>query len=314
MSEGIAPDSDTDEQGLGQPDRPPRRFRRAYEEDPYTLSQLYHFALCPYRYKLERLDARARAYTSRFQLRFLARGLWLHQAFAAWAADGDIAAGADAIRDRVLDLVRVVEGDVRTVFPAFSESDWHEVRDGVERTAAFWARAHVQDDKPETLDDALVIGEAGPLSIPLAEGFQGQEVQVRLFHARHLDVIRNGRSYNNVKALPADAFQVDWLIHGTKPEDDAAREVQKLGLTLFAQQYVAAKEGWWDAAKTAFEHRHWGNWRPDWLDANMESVQDRVLQLVQQLETGAFPKNPGDHCRYCSAQRACLGVDVDRTA
>ena len=52
---------------VSSPSSPQRRFRRAYDEDPYTLSQLYHFALCPYRYKLERLDPRAQAYTSRFQ-------------------------------------------------------------------------------------------------------------------------------------------------------------------------------------------------------------------------------------------------------
>ncbi|MBF0239218.1 MAG: NERD domain-containing protein, partial [SAR324 cluster bacterium] len=50
----------------------------------YTLHELSHYELCPYRYLMERLDPLAQVYKTRWQLRFVAQGLWTEFVLKQW--------------------------------------------------------------------------------------------------------------------------------------------------------------------------------------------------------------------------------------
>jgi len=288
----------------------PRRFRRDPDADPYTLAEVFHFGLCPYRYKLQRIDPHGRLFSVAWQQRYLAQGVWLHRLYDRWQEAGHLEHGAEAITARGRELAEAVEPDVRALFPAFVARDWHEVRRSVLHDVALWARAHLHGDETSFHpDDALTFEPAGRLAVPLVDGYQGQEVLLDLPHGRLFRVERNRNPYSRRRHFTPDALALLWLSYGKGLSSDEAATMERHGLELFTQQYPAAR-AWTDASKAAYAYLTADGVPPASITDGMIDLQTDLARRIEQVERGEFPKNPGPQCAYCPARPQCLGIDI----
>ncbi|WP_460880862.1 PD-(D/E)XK nuclease family protein [Pontibacter rugosus] len=40
------------------------------------------------------------------------------------------------------------------------------------------------------------------------------------------------------------------------------------------------------------------------------ALQEELSSSIMGIKQGEFPKNPGDHCKYCPSYNTCLGVAI----
>ncbi|MFN8515607.1 MAG: hypothetical protein U0232_21630 [Thermomicrobiales bacterium] len=90
----------------------------------YSLAEIAHFSLCPFRYKMEGLDRRARQYRQRFQIRPLAQGRWLGLIMQHLAETGLWARGRDEVLAMLQDVRGATEEQARAAFPGLRDVEW----------------------------------------------------------------------------------------------------------------------------------------------------------------------------------------------
>ncbi len=265
---------------------PPRPVTRA----EYALHEVAIAGLCPYRYKLERLDDGARLCRDAFQMRFMARSVWIEAAYED--ARGTTVRG----RNEAAELLRTAMGrtadPVRAMFPAIRDHHWHPVE-------AFTARSleQVADFIGGLGNYAAEIRPApADLGYDAGGGDGRPRVAVNL-GLRH--VFQVGRF---PRPLTAPILHREWMLPSINGDPRSTTYLTRAGdgRYVFASLYKAVQ--WWQTAA-----RHLLKWDGRAGGPDPE-ITGQVTLLVRQIETGRYPKNPGPHCRVCPAKPACLGV------
>lgn len=258
----------------------------------YSLSELAQYGLCPFRYKLERLDQVAGVYREEFQVHAVAQAAIVTAALADLRRSGLEIAGTALLED----LLAAVERQERVVRGAF-----RGIRPLAWRTIKGWARRDL-----EHLVEGLNVGDFGVRIV--AAGEAGYEVvdgdRVTYVDASPRSAAMVGRIQ---KAITRDRQREEWLIW--KAEGlDGDPFVEFRGLQLFDSRYRAVR--WWsDAVRYAYAHAHPYGDPPQSFADGYAAKREEVALLVHQLEQGRYPRRPGDHCRYCPVERECLGLD-----
>jgi hypothetical protein len=259
----------------------------------YDLAEVAHFALCPYRYKLERLDPRARQYRDPFQVRFLAGAVWLQLAVTHLRRTGRTSAGGTGNRFATLEwALEAARESVRGYFPGLREADWATVEAYVRRE--FRNQAEYKNNYPLE-------------AVPGAEGryMVTEDDRVTEVRAPVREALKNG-----LYAEPyLGAFlRAEWLIPGRPHTGPAVTEAD--GVPVFAELYDAVQ--WWQkAVKAAYYHETTREQDTDFARRAADAynvTRDEVRAWVQRLEAGRYPKHPGEHCQYCPVRGECLGL------
>lgn len=275
----------------------PRRARARRRH--YRLSELAHFTLCPFRYKLERIDVRARSYRTDFQLRFLAQGSWLSLALGRLVETGRRGRSVEEVAEMFMEAVGETEHLAREMYPGLGNVAWQEVRTWVRRKLLQEAERHGEDYTKRVMP-------AVPAAFVLP-GDRVVEVDASLRFA-----LRKGRF---LRSFDADLLHQEWLLHPGKPDDDAPEPYVHLeGVRVFSHPYYAVK--WWaDTSRAAFQYEtRAGSPFADERERKYRDFQADLEETVAAVEQGHFPKNPGPQCIYCPVRHECLGLPERRTA
>jgi hypothetical protein len=272
---------------------PPLQARRPR----YTIAEIAHFGLCPFRYKLETLDAGARTYrdaTDAFQLGPLAQALWLNLACVRLAASGEESNGAAAVRDMLLRALEAAKPAAQNAFAGMRDLEWFTVERYARRDLASAAKG--LDGHP------VRVVAATPASYVIPDGDRTVQVEVPVRHAFHKGVFRY--------PFFGDLMREEWLLPGCVPEDGQAAFAQADGVRVFASLYHAVQ--WWrQASSTAFFYAATRNQHNEFADLKQQDyarVQQEIRDWLLLIEAGHYPKNPGDHCHYCPVRGECLGL------
>jgi hypothetical protein len=272
---------------------PPLQARRP----GYTIAEIAHFGLCPFRYKLETLDAGARTYrdaTDAFQLGPLAQALWLNLACARLAASGEEVTGAAAVRDMLFRALEAAKAEAQTAFAGLRDLEWFTVERYARRD--FASAAKPLDGYP------VRVVAATPTSYVIPDGDRTMQVEVPVRHAFRKGVFRY--------PFFSDLLREEWLLPGSVPEDGQAAFAQADGVRVFASLYHAVQ--WWhQASTTAFFYAATRNQRNKFAEEKQQDyarVQQEIRDWLPLIEAGHYPKNPGDHCHYCPVRGECLGL------
>lgn len=266
------------------PAEPPLPVLRA----SYTLDELFHFGLCPARYKLQRLALTGGEYSNSFQMSFLAQGVWLNHLWQALRADRP-AHSAEALTAAFAQAKAQTEPAARQAF--------HGLRD------LAWRGVDQQVTKELTMLTNRIMGYNGGFPITAEEGksvtyslnLDAQSTrQVTTHFTRQ---IRRGRATN---LDTDDGMHAAWLIPGAKGADGAPQYREVEGLEVFATQYQAYRF-WLDARKTLYY-----NDKGPGPAHDLRQVTALLKGLITKVEAGRYPKAPGDHCAFCPVQRPCL--------
>lgn len=262
------------------------------KREQYTITELAHFGLCPYRYKLERLEPRSRRFTSPIHVPLLAQGRWIDLTLQRLERNGtylttDLLAAvheaADAVRD-----------EVYRQFPALSAQDRRttEARVAYElRTTVDWL---VQRAYP------VAFQQAPPIRFPIDRRGRVQFVEATVRHA-----IVTGRI---TRPFTNDLVHEEWL----RPERKAPMTLEPSveDLRLFVDR--AGAFTWWQESLRAAHGAMTNAGRSDikrQYEAALRARLREADELIQQLEAGRFPRRPGDHCSSCPVLDDCLGLD-----
>jgi len=314
VDRGTAEEDETETRDLGEA----RRHR-------YTLDEIAHFGLCPHRYKMERIDDDARRYEPMWQVRFLAQGHWICKVLERARCQGRSMKGEDAIEAYLLELMDQVEEGVKVDFPGLRDLDWRSVRYHTRRS--LWSFPWNNYDTTFHAADN-VLGEEREFDFDIIDGNRRYRVEVSIPHA-----VLQGRFY---RPLLEDNTNQEWLIPAPKPtrEDGdeewvainrSARGDNEIlihrrlvdGVPVFASKYDALQ--WWSWAKEAVffrlstqgqETQFAEKWDEDFQRlAGGQGESGHIAEIVRSMETGRYPKNPGDHCSFCPLKSECLGLD-----
>jgi len=294
--------------------------------DDYTLDEIAHFKLCPHRYKMERLDGNARRYKPMWQVRFLAQGHWINKVLEEARNQDQQLRGQDAVASHLLDLMDNVEGEVKDAFPGLRPLDWRAVRYRVEKKL----QNVVRDDRLTTFPkavDALSPGDC--TSLDIVDRDRTYSVQTTIPH-----VIHHGR-YDY--PFSDDYTNREWLLPHPKPENRGADDeewtvvrrsktngndipiyhTEKNGLHVFSSKYDAVQ--WWAWAHEAVFYATATRRNRNGFTRAWHADYDRLVgsgnqpghlaAVIEEMEKGRYPKNPGKHCHFCSLKGECLGLD-----
>lgn len=270
----------------GRPVLPARRAR-------YLLSELAHFGLCPYRYKVERLDPRARRYRSGFHLKLLAQGRWLERIYE-WAAADARPLDQERLLSELRGGLAATEAEVQAEFPALRPLVWREVRARVDRQLAWRSGT-----------------------------WRGFRMKFAATKPGRYEVVRDGRAvvvtaespmaqwHGKVPDPAPDAMALEEWTYPADNDDTSPVPVDIDGTVGFASRYAAFR--WWlDGLKHATKHAALDpadlNPRAAPIRTGYATHQATVARLVAAIEEGEFPKRPGTHCHFCPAQDECLGL------
>jgi hypothetical protein len=258
--------------------------------DAYRLDEIAHFALCPYRYKLERLDPRAGAYRSSFQINFLAQGRWLELIFNGLPARGEIQ-GKDLSRElnKVAGTALV---QLTAEFPGLTRRQLTQLKQAV----------RVQRDKLLEYQKGYTF-EAEPdrrLEFTLRRpGTEETDIRVSFSMC---GIYRDGLfiKWNNVGQLHRE-----WLLPAIESRNAGAQSIQ--GVTVLATLKDAVQ--WWSRLGNGIlAHAGATNLSEK---RRFDAHRGQVTSWIDSLEAGEFPKNPGPHCSLCPAQKECLGRNAE---
>lgn len=276
-----------------EPSRPLGRARRK----SYDLSELARFRLCPYRYKLERIDPTSCRYVSAFQLTFAAQGHWLGHALDWLANQGSTTASEPETAKEWFDnaFKRAQDSNLQD-FPALRVANHAAIMQGMLQTRDYLV-SHIVDKgycaaiKRTPLQPLQVVVDGRPVTIATS--------------------VRHGlRLGSHLYPLLAEALSLEWLIHGTKPtdadEDGCAMEIVE-GVNVNSHQYDVVK--FWRSTLKTIYFSQYGTGEPFLTKNRTKLVEVRrdLAELIRTIEQGVYPKNPGDHCTYCPAFTTCLG-------
>jgi hypothetical protein len=279
--------------GAGAPSRPALRAPR----DRYTLADVAHFGLCPFRYKLETLDRTARAYrdaTDAFQLVPLAQATWLHLALSHLERAGRSARGPANVQTMFDDTVAATEGDARRAFPGLRDLHWLTVERYVRR------EFRREAERAGTYDLRVVPGETAPYV--LTEGDRVVQVHAPVRHALVKGLFRY--------PLLFDLIREEWLLLGQAPDGSQAQFSEADRVRVFASLYHAV-QWWFRVSNTAYYFHQTRGQQTQFAEQKARDyalAQGEVRAWLPLIEAGHYPKNPGDHCNLCPVRGECLGL------
>jgi hypothetical protein len=272
---------------------PPLQARRSR----YTIAEIAHFGLCPFRDKLETLDTRARTYrdaNDAFQLGPLAQSLWLNLTFQRLEASGQEAVGEAAVRAMLLRTLEETKSAAQGAFPGLRDLEWFTVERYARRDLAGAARG--MDGYP------VQVVAGSPCFYVVPDGDRAVQVDVAVRHAFRKGYFRY--------PFVGDLLHEEWLLPGSVPEDKNAAFGQTDGVRVFASLYHAVQ--WWrQASTTAFFYEATRSQHNDFAAKQQQEyarIQEDIRTWLPLIEWGHYPKNPGDHCHYCPVRGECLGL------
>jgi len=273
-----------------------RRLGRARREH-YAMGELARFKLCPHRYKLERIAPSSRRHDTDFQLVFAAQGHWLRLALDWLAESGHSAPPSPEPATRWFDEA-LAETRVRALqdFPALRAADHAAIEQSLMQN-----RDHLVSRFANGQYD-ISIERVRMKALELVIDERPVTVSTPIRHA-----LRVGRLLHPELRAPTS---LDWLIDGTKTDRDEEHEVETESaedLEVLVHQYDAVT--WWrDAIKAVFYAQHGtGQTFLDQKRQDLSRLREELAALIRRIEEGVYPKNPGEHCKYCPACSTCLG-------
>ena len=263
---------------------PGRRGGSSLKREVYELDELALFKLCPHRFKLEALSSWGRCYGDSWQLEWLARGVWLAEALAHTAAALPNGGEPDVVSSTLWRAVDDVRGSVEERFAGIARLAWFTIDQDVRSNIGYILQPAGNAQHPlGGIERAPALGhEKEVVTEP------HRSVKIRT-HADFLQRRGNGRW-----ALRETHQAAIWLLFG-KANAPAAEGVDD-DLRVF---------------RTLNEAVRW------WRDMLFELSQSRPLSAVRRnelveaivdIEKARFPKNPGEHCRYCPVMATCMGL------
>ena len=279
---------------------PPTALGQARRTE-YSLDEIAHFALCPYRYKLERLDQRARQYTDDIQVRLLAQGVWLGLIMEYVMEERLPVGSADEFTDVFQKAKQSVEQRVKEAFPGFRPLDWIRVDRYVRRSLRGWRDFYVPKIERGYPPFRLSVVAIPQTTLSFVNDEQIRRIAVPLSYA-----FKIGRfDYPQIN----DRLRNEWLIPGRQEPSQGLTEAD--GVPVYASLYDAQR--WWSSGlRLAFNFCHTRGTNPQ-RDQDIEQQHTQLtaeaLAWMQRIEAGRYPKNPGSHCQYCPVRNACLGVE-----
>ncbi|MBJ6146298.1 NERD domain-containing protein [Hymenobacter sp. BT559] len=279
-------------------------YERDYGSDPYTVAELMHYDLCPYRYQLERLDFTSTFYTTNFQLRYLAKGVWLHLLLDEWHMANVSRPGTNASIQYAETLRKQTEPRMKEIFLGFTEQDWEEVTRGVVGDIEFWCRAHLHNNSKGKYSEEsdLRFFNIPPINVPIPSDRGQYRVVLDLFRYRQVTTA-NGR-YKNPMVFSKDALILNWLSNGHKPDTKSA--ARSLGLRSHYNQV----RKWDSITNDVFKQTYGGFKQTSPGEDPLAKIKKHLLGVIESVESGKFPKFSGEHCQHCPNISTCLGVSV----
>jgi hypothetical protein len=279
--------------GTAAPRHPPVRAPR----ERYTIADVAHFGLCPFRYKLETLDRTARAYRDArdaFQLVPLAQATWLHLALSHLERAGRSARGQANVQTMFDEAVAATEGAARSAFLGLRDLHWLTVERYVRR------EFRREADRAGTYDLRVVPGETAPYV--LTEGDRVIQVDAPVRHALVKGLFRY--------PILFDLIREEWLLLGQAPDGPQPQFAQVDGVQVFPSLYHAV-QWWFRASNTAYYFHQTRGQQGQFAEQKAQdyaAVQGEVRTWLPLIEAGHYPKNPGDHCNLCPVRGECLGL------
>lgn len=271
--------------GAAVPTATKQRQATFIQRDEYEIDELALFRLCPHRFKLEALSDGGRCYGSDWQLQWLARGAWLAQALFKVSNDvHDAPAPTPAMDDRLVAALEFVRPMVEARFGGISKLAWITIESSVRNSIARLVRPAGKDQL-----------ELDGISLGVEYGAR-KELALDAQRSVSVPAYADYRQIRGKYVWPLmDTNQVGlWLMAGQKeatPSEGADGDAE-----VFRSLYSAVQ--WWRTMSLRI------------ASSKPLSVVDKndLLDTVLQVEAGHFPKNPGDHCKYCPAQPSCMGL------
>ena len=275
------------------PSDPPAPERRAngYLSRPrYDLSEIAQFLICPYRYQLERLDPKARRYHMPWQMGFVAKATWMTHLLEYLSRRGEQAENPDEFLKVCLEYADKTEERVRAYFRGLRDLEWLMVRRNLEESLEYH-RNRFADRFP-----------AYPVRI---EKPSHASFELELYDT-HVTVTASTRYAFRVGrfrySIIDEIRDEEWLRYGKKPREDVSPMESVAGLELFPDLYSAMK--WWsDGMQAAFDHAEGKPYAAESYNRFTEDLERRL----PAVQSGLYPKHPGEQCRYCPVHNECLG-------
>jgi hypothetical protein len=273
---------------------------RDFEHDPYRLAELLQHNLCPYRYQLARLTTRGSFFSTAFQLRALAVGVWIHLLLDAWQRSGEEARAASEFIDKANQFKEITRPLVERYFLGFTEQDWIEVERQMLDTLRTWAHKYAYEAAQQLVT-------APPISVALSS--QARQVKVDLNFCVQ-KVPGSWQSYTEQTAFIQDIRILTWLRYGQQPDPTGDDTPDDVGQYQQVDKYVKT-------ADTVFRHATWKQSRSPTpraqemkanLDQKITAIKQDIQTYIDAIEQGRFVKNPGAHCQLCPNNPICLGV------
>jgi hypothetical protein len=273
----------------------------AQDYSTLTLNEVAHFALCPFRFKLERLSPNARRYRSEFTTKLHAESVWINRILDHLADRGEAFTTVNGMEDGLRDARHHTAQGMREDFPALREDAWITVSNHVENWCARLAAFYFGDN--------FVQGRRTFLSFKNNDSIRILEYSVR----RNDDIVsvpvevRHGlRVSQRTYPILDELLLEEWLLPGKKPADPGEPSRILLdGVNVFASDYHAIQ--WWqDAVRTAF---YFGAMHDSGLRVRHDRVVTELNVWMNAMAQGRYPKNIGVHCNSCPARSECLGLD-----
>lgn len=277
--------------------RPLGRSRR----QEYSLAEIAHFALCPFRYKLERLDKSAVYYRAPFQIQLVAQSAWLDMIMTHLRQQDAQAQGSGAVLQMFLQGLEATRGQVHNLFAGLRDLEW--------RTIENYVRGDLEYEAQRRSQYPVRIVAPGNINITVPEGDRTIVVTTGLRHA--LEVGRYRHPYLT------DILREEWLIPGRSPGPGDPVHTEIEGVRVFADLSRAVQ--WWrNAVHTAFYYHATQNQQqasshqPDFINRIRQDyidLQEELRRWIALIEAGNYPKHEGPHNLYCPVRGNCLGLN-----
>jgi hypothetical protein len=250
----------------------------------YDIGELAVFRLCPHRYQLEMISRPARCYADPWKLEWVARGVWLAMAFDRLVATHPGVQDAAAIAEALPAALEAVRPAVQERFAGLAKLSWTTIGHDVRGQAAYMLN-------PSGERKLRLFGIGPALDPAPSKEISFSEVRSVTITAAADYTERRGRYINALRNTNQTAL---WLRYG--PRDAPEAEADLPEMHVFRRQYDAVT--WWRSMNLTLSKQQ------PLPDADANELRDTVLQV----QRGAFPKNPGEHCRYCPVHDSCMGL------
>lgn len=277
---------------------PPQKAPRTQ----YDLAEIAHFALCPYRYRLERIDTALRLYRSEWQQQFMAQAYWIHHVLAQvqkMQLTKPPVSGRARVERLLSDAKRQTQVQVQRAFPGIHPAFWPNIEEHVDNFIQEWLDYWVAPAF-DTYKIRIKLGEEGEFHVTVDKS----DIVVQA--TTQLVLERGGRVYPCV----TPALLREWMLPASRPDKGTGTRPDFQAVPVFQHAYDVIK--WWrkglqlalnDARKATIKD-------PAILRQHNDQVarfKQQLVHIVKNIEAGPFPKNPGPHCKTCPARNECLG-------